>query len=169
MRDQLTDLIVKRLNESQETLKKQFFLEHHIKVAHHFVLDNFLPTEIAERIYAHFPKPSQMRLLNSPGEMKIKYSYVKNESSLLQDLHFAIQDSRVIAVIEEITGIKNQVPDTSRIAGVVSTLLKGHYINPHLDHSHNVDKKLYQTVNLLYYVSPNWRLENGGNYELWDE
>jgi Rps23 Pro-64 3,4-dihydroxylase Tpa1-like proline 4-hydroxylase len=94
---------------------------------------------------------------------------VKNESILLQDLHFAIQSPRVIAVIEEITGIKNQVPNRSRLDGAISTLLKGHYINPHLDNSHDVDKKLYQTVNLLYYVSPNWKLENGGNYELWDE
>lgn len=169
MRKELTDLIVQRLNESKEHLKKQFFHEHPIKVAHHFALDNLLPTEIAERIYANFPNPSQMRLLNSPGELKLKYSYVKNESSLLQDIHFAIQDPRVIAVIEEITGIKNQVPNRSRLDGAVSTLLKGYYINPHLDNSHDLDRKHYQTVNLLYYVSPNWKLENGGNYELWDE
>ncbi len=169
MKNLLTDLIVQRLNESKEHLKKQFFLEHPIKVSHHFALDNLLPTEIAERIYANFPKSGKMRLLNSPGELKFKYSYVKNESRLLQDLHFAIQDPRVIAVIEEITGIKNQVPDKSRHAGAISTLIKGHYINPHLDHSHDRSRKLYQTVNLLYYVSPNWKLENGGNYELWDE
>ncbi len=169
MREQLTDLIVQRLNEAKEDLKKQFFFEHPIKVAHHFSLDNLLPIEIAEQIHAHFPKPKQMRLLNSSGELKLKYSYLKNGSPLLQDLHHAIQDPRVIAVIEEITGIKNQVHDTSRLAGAVSTLLKGHYINPHLDNSHDVDKKLYRTVNLLYYVSPNWGLENGGNYELWDE
>ena len=24
-------------------------------------------------------------------------------------------------------------------------------------------------MNLLYYVSPNWKIENGGNFELWDE
>jgi len=169
MKNQLTDLIVQRLNESKEVLKKQFFLEHSIKVARHFALDNLLPTEIAEKIYVNFPKPSQMRLLHSYGELKLKYSYVKHASSLLQDLHFAIQDPKIIAMIEEITGIKNQVPDRSRLAGGISTLLKGHYINPHLDNSHDVDRKLYRTVNLLYYVSPNWKLENGGNYELWDE
>jgi Rps23 Pro-64 3,4-dihydroxylase Tpa1-like proline 4-hydroxylase len=169
MGNELTDLILQRLNESKELLKKQFFQEHPIKVAHHFALDNFLPTEIAENIYANFPKPKQMRLLHSYGELKLKYSYVKHGSTLLQNLHFAIQDPKVIAVIEEITGIKNQVPDRSRLAGGISTLLKGHYINPHLDNSHDVNKKLYRTVNLLYYVSPNWKIENGGNYELWDE
>ena len=59
--------------------------------------------------------------------------------------------------------------DTSRPAGGISTLLKGYYINPHLDYSHNAKKNLYRTLNLLYYVSPNWQVENGGNFEVWDE
>src|SRR3990167_11026364 len=92
MKSQLTDLIIRKLTENKDRLKKQFFFKHPIKVAHHFALDSLLPTEIAERIYANFPTPSQMRLLISTGELKLKYSYVKNESSLLQDLHFAIQD-----------------------------------------------------------------------------
>ena len=168
MKNQLIDLIVKKLDENKKRLKNEFFLEHPIKVARHFVLDHLLPTDIAEKIHANFPKPNKMRLLHSYGELKLKYSHIKNTSSLLQDLHFAIQNPRVVAAIEDITEIKNQVPDTSRLAGGVSALLKGHYINPHLDNSHDVEKKLYRTVNLLYYVSPNWQLENGGNYELWD-
>ncbi|HFE6348884.1 TPA: 2OG-Fe(II) oxygenase [Legionella pneumophila] len=168
-RNQLTDLIVDRLNETKEHLKQQFFLEHPVKVARYFTLDNLLPTEIAEKIYANFPKPSQMHLLSIPGKLKLKYSHLKDVSSLLQDINFAIQDPRVVAVIEEITAIKNQIPDPSEYAGGISTLLKGYRLNPHLDNSHDVDRKHYRTVNVLYYVSPNWRLENGGNYELWDE
>lgn len=170
MKNQLTDLIVQRLTESKEQLKSDFFIEHPIKVARHFALDNLLPNEIAERIYANFPKPRHMHLLSSPGKIKLKYSHLKDTSSLLQDINAAIQDPRVVAAIEDITEIKNQIPDTSRFAGGISTLLKGYYINPHLDNSHNVEKKShYRTMNVLYYVSPNWKRENGGNYELWDE
>ena len=169
IRSQLTDLIVKRLNEAKEHLKQEFFLEHHIKVARHFTLDNLLPTEIAEEIYTNFPKPSQMHLLNIPGKLKLKYSHLKDVSSLLQDINFAIQDPQVVALIEEITEIKSQVPDPSPYAGGISTLLKEYRLNPHIDNSHDVDRKYYRTVNVLYYVSPNWRLENGGNFELWDK
>ncbi|CEG58273.1 TPA: 2OG-Fe(II) oxygenase [Legionella pneumophila] len=169
IRSQLKDLIVKRLNETKEHLKQEFFLEHHIKVARHFTLDNLLPTEIAEGIYTNFPKPSQMHLLNIPGKLKLKYSHLKDVSSLLQDINFAIQDPQVVALIEEITEIKSQVPDPSPYAGGISTLLKGYRLNPHIDNSHDVDRKYYRTVNVLYYVSPNWRLENGGNFELWDK
>jgi Rps23 Pro-64 3,4-dihydroxylase Tpa1-like proline 4-hydroxylase len=169
MKNQLTEIIVKKLHDNKESLRTDFSRERPIKVARCFALDNLLPTEIAETIYANFPKPSKMTMLHSYGELKLKYSHIKNTSALLQDLHHAFQDTRVVAVVEEITGIKNQLPDKSRLAGGISSLLKGHYINPHLDNSHDIDKKLYRTVNLLYYVSPNWKLENGGNYELWDE
>ncbi len=58
-----------------------------------------------------------MHLLSSPGKLKLKYSHLKDTSSLLQDINFAIQDPRVVALIEEITGIKNQIPDPSQYAG----------------------------------------------------
>lgn len=169
MKNELINLIVQRLNEAKAQLKKQFSQTHPIKVARHFVLDKLLPTEIAENIYANFPKPNKMRVLSSYGELKLKYSLIKNTSSLLQAIHYALLDPRVVAEVEEITGIKNQIPDPSPQAGGVSTLLKGCYINPHLDSSHDRARKFYRTVNLLYYVSPNWGPENGGNYELWDE
>jgi Rps23 Pro-64 3,4-dihydroxylase Tpa1-like proline 4-hydroxylase len=169
MKEQFISLIFNRLNEEKHHLKNAFSSSHPIKVARHFALDNLLPTEIAEQIYTNFPKPRQMRMLNSRGELKLKYSHIKNTSNLLKDLHHAIQDPKIISLVEEITGIKNQRPDTSRLAGGITTLTKGHYINPHLDNSHDIDRKYYRTVNLLYYVSPGWKLENGGNYELWDE
>lgn len=169
MKKWLADLIIKRLNETKGQLKKDFLLKHPIKVARHFILDDLLPIELAEEIYANFPKPSKMHLLSSYGRLKSKYSYFKETSKLLQDVNNAIRDPRVIAEIEDITAIKNQIPDPSRYAGGVSTLLKGYYINPHLDFSHDIEvKRYYRTVNMLYYVSPNWKQENGGNYELWD-
>lgn len=170
METELTDLIVRRLKEQSAQLKKQFFFEHPIKVARHFALDDLLPLEIAEKIYASFPKPNQMHLLQRFGKIKLKYGHLKDASILLQDINSAIQNPRVVAIIEEITEIKNQIPDPTGYAGGISALLKGFYINPHLDVSHDVEKKqYYRTVNMLYYASPNWKLENGGNYELWDE
>lgn len=170
MKMELTHLILKRLEESKEQLKKQFFQEHAINVARHFALDDLLPVEIAEQIYANFPKPSEMHMLSSPGKIKLKYSHLKDVSMVLQDINGAIQDPKIVGVIEDITQIKQQIPDPTRYAGGISTLLKGYYLNPHIDNSHDVEKKrFYRTVNVLYYVSPNWGPENGGNYELWDE
>jgi Rps23 Pro-64 3,4-dihydroxylase Tpa1-like proline 4-hydroxylase len=169
MRSQLTDLIVQRLNESKHQLKEQFYSEHPIKIARHFALDNLLPIEIANNIYANFPKPNKMYTIHNYGKIKLKYIHLKHSLPLLQDINAAIQNPKVVAVIEEITGIQNQIPDPTHFAGGISTLLKGYFLNPHLDNSHDMEKKHYRTVNVLYYVSPDWQLENGGNYELWDQ
>lgn len=168
-KNQLVDLIVNKLNDNKKQLKEQFFYTHPIKIARYFTLDNLLPCEIAEQIYANFPKSNQMHLLRMHGKLKLKYSHLRDVSSLVQDINCAIQNPKVVSIVEEITEIKNQIPDPSRYAGGISTLLKGCYLNPHLDNSHDVERKYYRTVNVLYYVSPNWQLENGGNYELWDK
>jgi Rps23 Pro-64 3,4-dihydroxylase Tpa1-like proline 4-hydroxylase len=170
MKAELIDLITKRLNQNKDQLKQQFFLEHPIKVARHFALDNLLPQAIAESIYAQFPNPKKMHLLSSPGKIKLKYSHLRDASSLLQDINAAIQDPSVVAAIEAITEVKHQIPDPTCYAGGISTLLKGYYLNPHIDNSHDVEKKrYYRTMNLLYYVSPHWKKAYGGHYELWDE
>lgn len=170
MKNQLTDLIVQRLNEAKEQLKKDFNKEQPIKIARYFVLDKLLPKEIAEQIYAGFPPPKTMSKITSWGKIKLKYIHLKKAAPILQDMNAAVQDPRVVALIEDITGVKNQIPDPTRFAGGISTLLKGYFINPHLDNSHDVQfKRYYRTMNVLYYASPNWKLENGGNYELWDQ
>jgi hypothetical protein len=45
---------------------------------------------------------------------------------------------------------------------------QGDFLNPHLDNSHDGDQERYRVLNLLFYVSPGWSKECGGNFELWD-
>lgn len=87
---------------------------------------------------------------------------------ILKAITFAIQDPRVIEVVEKITGIKGQIPDPSLYAGGLSAMAKDQFLGPHIDNSHEATRKYYRTLNLLYYITPDWTLENGGNLELWD-
>jgi Rps23 Pro-64 3,4-dihydroxylase Tpa1-like proline 4-hydroxylase len=47
-------------------------------------------------------------------------------------------------------------------------MFKDDFLNPHIDNSHDAKRERYRRLNLLYYVSPDWKIENGGNLELWD-
>ncbi len=170
MKDVLTDLILKRLDEAKIDLKQQFFQVSPLKISRYFTLDNLLPESLALEIYANFPKPKNMHMLNGLGRLKLKYSHLKDMPQIIRDINASIQDPRVVKAIENITEVKNLLPDVSRFAGGVSTLMKGFYLNPHIDISHNAENKnFYRAANVLYYVSPNWKLENGGNYEIWDD
>jgi len=44
----------------------------------------------------------------------------------------------------------------------------GHFLNPHIDNSHEAARRYYRTLNLLCYKTPGWRSEDGGSVELWD-
>jgi hypothetical protein len=45
----------------------------------------------------------------------------------------------------------------------------GDFLDPHIDNSHDQFQKVYRRLNLLYYVTPNWRREYGGHLELWNK
>ena len=45
----------------------------------------------------------------------------------------------------------------------------GHFLNPHIDNSHDMVRKKYRRLNLLYYVTPEIQESDGGNFELWDK
>jgi hypothetical protein len=48
-------------------------------------------------------------------------------------------------------------------------MVKDSFLNPHLDNSHDGAQKYYRVLNTLYYVTPDWKEENGGSLELWDQ
>jgi Rps23 Pro-64 3,4-dihydroxylase Tpa1-like proline 4-hydroxylase len=43
-----------------------------------------------------------------------------------------------------------------------------HFLRPHINNSHDSDRIHHRTSNLLLYISPDWKRENGGNLKLWD-
>jgi Rps23 Pro-64 3,4-dihydroxylase Tpa1-like proline 4-hydroxylase len=133
-----------------------------------FILDNLLPISIAEDIHKDFPDVVNMRLMNSIREKKYTSKNLDKFSSKMADITFAFQDTKVVSIIEKITGIENQFPDSKLYAGGLSAMGRGHFLGPHLDNSHDGERKNYRTLNLLYYITPEWELSCGGNLELWD-
>lgn len=88
-------------------------------------------------------------------------------SPFLEEVIYAFQDERVVQLISEICGIQQLLPDENLYAGGLSLMAKNNYLNPHLDNSHDKDRNRWRVLNVLYYVTPNWTLENGGNLEVW--
>ena len=87
---------------------------------------------------------------------------------LLEEAVYAFQDQRLVGLLGEITGIKDLYPDDHLYAGGISLMSKGCFLNPHIDNSHDYEGEKYRVLNLLYYVTPDWKEENGGNLEFWD-
>jgi Rps23 Pro-64 3,4-dihydroxylase Tpa1-like proline 4-hydroxylase len=164
-RNELANLILKRLEEVKGTVQIQFD-ETKSKIGYFFV-DDLLPVEVALQLSHSFPETSQMVLKKSIREDKFIGVQMNKYDLLLEETIYAFQDERVVQLVSEITGLPNVFPDQQLYAGGISLMKKGQYLNPHLDNSHDKDRDRWRVLNLLYYVTPNWNLKNGGNLELW--
>lgn len=162
------DLILSRLNESKEDLMRQW--SSPIGTAtKHFVLDNLLPQSDVGEIYSAFPLDgSGFYERNSFREKKRTSAELTNCDPILSDITFAIQDPRVVSKVSDICSIDYIEPDPNLYAGGLSMMFPGDYLNQHIDNSHDAERSRYRRLNLLYYVSPSWCRENGGNFELWN-
>ena len=154
-----------RLAPIAQTLRDQWAASR----GRYFLVDDLLDESLATDIYRRFPSSDRMMVRNTLREHKYVAAQMDQFDPLLEEIVFGFQEPGVRAVMESITGIRDQLPDSRLYAGGISMMAKGHFLNPHLDNSHDVSREAYRVVNLLYYVSPGWRLEDGGNLELWPQ
>ena len=134
-----------------------------------FVLDDLLPENVARAIHRAFPATETMLKRHNLREFKYFAAQLNRYQPLIEEVVFAIQDPRVVGLLGEISGISDLLPDPRLYAGGVSAMVRGSFLNPHLDNSHDGAQKHYRALNSLYYVTPDWREEYGGNLELWDD
>jgi len=133
----------------------------------HFVVDDLLPEDWVRSIRSAFPGPETMSLKSSLRELKYVAAQMNRYDPVLEEIVYAFQDPEIVRTIEQITQLKSLEPDSLLYAGGISLMAPGHFLNPHVDNSHDKFRERYRVMNLLYYVSPDWSQENGGNLELW--
>ena len=158
--------IARRLTESEASLTRQWKPAPAIGC---LVLDDLLPAEWAEAIRRAFPDPATMGLKRSLRELKYVAAQMNRYDPLLEEAIYAFQAPEVVSAIERITGLSALEPDRLLYAGGISLMAPGHFLNPHIDNSHDKLGSRYRVLNLLYYVSPDWSEERGGNLELWPQ
>lgn len=168
-REELTMMAMDRLNAEREVLIAQWNAPVGTNTRH-IVIDNFMPSEVAAAAYEAFPQTGDgFADRNSFREKKRTSAHLDEHHPLLGNITYALQDARLVALVGEITGMPQLEPDPKLYAGGLSMMFTGDFLNPHIDNSHDSERSRYRRLNLLYYVSPDWALDNGGNFELWDE
>jgi Rps23 Pro-64 3,4-dihydroxylase Tpa1-like proline 4-hydroxylase len=128
-----------------------------------WIIDDLLPVEFATEIAKKFPEEHVLRQRETIREYKKVGVDFDLYEEIMEDITYSFHDKRVVDRIGQITGIDSMIPDAQLYAGGLSSMTKNSFLNPHLDNSHDDDKKLYRVLNLLYYVSKDWKIEYGGN------
>lgn len=162
---EIADIIVERLTVEKEIVKSQF--DDSKASIGYFFIDNLLPLELAKMCFEVFPDDHEMRLLKSMREYKLISAQMNKHNPILEKVIYAFQDSRVVELVGEICDIEQLEPDEYLYAGGISKMNQNHFLNPHLDNSHDAERSRWRVLNLLFYVSPNLTLQDGGHLELW--
>ena len=163
----LAQLIVDKILENKDKAQKQY-VESRDQIGYFFI-DDLLPENLARQFYDAFPDPATMTLKNNIRERKYIAVQMDQYDPMLEEIVYAFQEPQIVALIGQITGIDGLLPDANLYAGGISMMGNGHYLNPHLDNSHDKDRARWRVLNLLYYVTPDWQTAHGGNLELWPD
>jgi Rps23 Pro-64 3,4-dihydroxylase Tpa1-like proline 4-hydroxylase len=168
-RDEIVKLILDRLHEDEASIVSKW--NNPVgTTTRHFWVDDLLPLTVASSAYEAFPRDgSGFFCKETFREKKRTSAHLSEYAPILGELTYAMQDEAVVARISQMVGFDGIEPDPSLYAGGLSMMFKDDFLNPHIDNSHDAKRDRYRRLNLLYYVSPDWRLENGGNFELWNE
>lgn len=166
-RQEYSAIIYQNILDNKQTLKQQY--ESSKSGIGYFYLDNLLPEELALEVYNVFPEAKDMVLKKSIREDKYVAAQMNLYNPLLEEIIYAFQDAKIVDIVAEICGLKGAIPDENLYAGGISMMGHKQFLNPHLDNSHDKDRKLWRILNLLYYVTPEWEEAYGGNLELWPD
>lgn len=161
----LADLILAKLESKRSDITKLYYKS--VDDIGYFFIDDFLPDHIAKDIYDKFPSIGESVRKKSLREHKYVAFQMDRYDPLMESITYAFQDSRILDFFRKTLKINSLYADENLYAGGLSLMKKGNFLNPHLDNSHDKERKRWRVFNLLYYVTPNWSLENGGHLELW--
>jgi len=135
----------------------------------HYIIDNFLPIQIAKNVSEEFFDLNDSRWYNYNNVLENKRTmqdwgkFPSNTYSLLQYLC----SPKFVDFIKEITGIKNLYPDYGIHGGGWHMHGRGGNLNVHKDYNIHPKLGLQRKLNLIIYLSEEWDFSWGGNLELW--
>jgi Rps23 Pro-64 3,4-dihydroxylase Tpa1-like proline 4-hydroxylase len=167
-KDQFVNLLERKLIENGDSVQRQWRNPEHTNTRH-FVLDELLPQDMCRDIYNAFPRDGNGFFnRESFREKKRTSANLDAYDPVLSDITYAFQEGKIVDLISRLIEFQKIEPDPMLYAGGLSMMFEGDFLNPHIDNSHDAKRQRYRRLNLLYYVSPGWSLENGGNFELWN-
>ena len=133
------------------------------------VLDNFLPTDHAEKMYKEcvsIPdnqwedftrRGSFMKECNNLEVCPIAFEFVNQMHSALG-----------MNWLTKITGITNLIPDPYLTGGGYSRSFKDDCLKIHTDFNWNDNLRLHRMLSLIVYLDPEWKEEWGGSLQFKD-
>lgn len=138
----------------------------------HIVIDNFFQDEVAQKLVDEFPvfdSEAWCVTYNSPIET---YKKVCNHWDRFPKETYRVVDwlnrNYFVKCMETLTGLRNNLfVDPGLHGGGWHSHKNGGKLNIHKDYSIHPKLGLERRLNLIVYLTPDWKPEYGGGLELW--
>lgn len=137
----------------------------------HIVIDNFFKTEIAEAVAAAFPEREEMPMqFREAMSLKAQLSAIDEKWPRLSPLFRGLQSADFRRLMSRTTGIPDLLNDPILAGGGLHLSPNKGFVDLHVDANfHPRDKTLHRRVNIIIYMSKDWKPEWGGALELWSD
>jgi len=137
----------------------------------HVVIDDFLPLDQAKVLANVFPTPEDDVAWDhyaAPGlEVKLGCG---DETKFPTAIRTALRDlnsSAFVRILEKLTSIEYLLTDVHLLGGGMHLTRHGGVLGIHADFNWHPQIHAHRRLNLLVYLTPDWRPEYGGELELW--
>jgi Rps23 Pro-64 3,4-dihydroxylase Tpa1-like proline 4-hydroxylase len=162
--------------------KKLHKLYKNNKPFEHIILDELFRYEVLNEVYEHMKETD--KIFNNTQGVLAKYendvNYIKNSVSIKFDSdlpdsvkHFFnfLNGSVFIKFLSILSGISNLEKDVDPFGSDISYVPNGGYLNIHTDfNQYNIGKSnMWRRINVLLYMNKDWKIENGGSLEFWND
>lgn len=138
----------------------------------HVIIDDFLPQDVAVAMAEAFPGPADTHVWNRlPTDDQRGKSSLRHESVLpvpIRRLIHELNSFTMVEFLEELSGISGLISDPQLVGGGIHQTRRGGRLSVHIDYSHHPRYHLFRRMNLILYLTPDWREDYGGHFELWD-
>jgi Rps23 Pro-64 3,4-dihydroxylase Tpa1-like proline 4-hydroxylase len=139
----------------------------------HIYIDNFLPKELAIKLSKEFPKLNKVNKDWKVHKNKNVIRYFLEDSSLykknLNIFSMLLNSRKFLLFLETLTGLESIIPDPFFVGGGAMSAGKGGFLNVHADFNYHHKLQSWRRINVLFYLTPNWKKNWGGNLEFWSK
>lgn len=136
----------------------------------HMVIYDFLNDNYAEEISQNFPNNfDKWHKYYNPLEVKYAYDDINNMDESIKKLFYLLSTSKIIEIFSKITGIEDLEYDPYLHGAGLHAHPRYGRLNMHLDYEkHIILKNKQRRLNIILFLSKDWKNEWNGDNQLWD-
>ena len=134
---------------------------------------NFIEKNLAYKLFKNFPNYDDDCWIDHKKYGRNKntnYKKAQHDERFLPDIfrNFlrSLNSKQFILFLETLTGINGLIPDPYFIGGGLHIAKEKGYLNTHVDFNWHHKLQLHRRINVLIYLTPNFKKKNGGQLEL---